>query len=82
MIFLFEKSIDKYNKQIVGNDIGLENICFGYIPGFSNQEKENNNAYFNSNETFVLYTSFSEKLIEIFWSNHPLLADLFISKSR
>ena len=76
MIFILEKAIDKYNNEIVGNDIGLEKVGFGYFPGISNQEKENNNAYFNSNDAFVLYSSFSEKLIRIFWSNHQLLADL------
>jgi len=76
MIFILEKAIDKYNNEITGNDIGLENVGFGYFPGISNQEKENNNAYFNSNDAFVLYASFSEKLLGIFWSNHQLLADL------
>ena len=60
----------------MGNDIGLENVGFGYFPGINNQEKENNNDYFNSNDAFVLYASFSEKLIGTFWSNHQLLADL------
>lgn len=76
MIFILEKAIDKYNNMTDGNDIGLETVGFGYFPGISNQEKENNKAYFNSNDAFVLYASFSEKLLGIFWSNHQLLADL------
>ena len=77
MIFILEKAIDKYNNKLE-NDIGLENVGFGYFPGINNQEKDNNNAYFNSNDAFVLYVSFSEKLIGIFWSNHQLLADLLL----
>ena len=66
MKFILEKAIDKFNNKIVGTDIGLENVGFGYFPGINNKEKENNNDYFNSNDAFVLYASFSEKLIGTF----------------
>ena len=75
MIFILENAINKFNK-ICEINIGFENAGFGYFPGITNQEIDYNLLYFNSENAYVLYATFSEKFIGSFWSNHPLLADL------
>ena len=72
--YILENAIDKYNNNNIDNEI--EDTGFGYYPGISSSEKDNNKAYFNSNDAFVLYVKFSEKLIGIFWTNHKLLSEL------
>ena len=74
MEYILENAIDKYNNNNIDN--GIEGTGFGYYPGISSSEKDNNNVYFNSNDAFVLYVKFSEKLIGNFWTNHQLLSEL------
>ena len=74
MEYILENAIDKYNNNNIDN--GIEGTGFGYYPGISSSEKDNNNVYFNSTDAFVLYVKFSEKLIGNFWTNHQLLSEL------
>ena len=75
IIFILENAINKFNKK---GDIntGFENAGFGYFPVITNQEKDHNLLYFNSENAYVFYATFSENFIGSFWSNHQLLADL------
>jgi hypothetical protein len=75
MIFFLENAINKYN-NIDDINTGFENAGFGYIPGITNQEIDNNKLYFDSEKAYVLHATFSEKFIGSFWSNHQLLSDL------
>ena len=84
MIFILEKSIDKYNGNLSNNKIKdtelknnkIEDTGFGYFPGITSEEIDNNKIYFNSPNSFVFYSTFSEDFISTFWYNHQLLSDL------
>ena len=74
MLYILQESIQKYNDPSINN--GIEDIGFANYLGLTNKEKDNNRLYFNSNDSFVLYSTFSEEFIAEFWSNHQLLSDL------
>ena len=61
MIFILENAINKYN-NIDDINTGFENAGFGYIPGITNQEIDNNKLYFNSEKAYVLYAIFQKNL--------------------
>ena len=76
MIFILENAINKYNNNLDQVDAEFENVGFGDFPGIKVKERDNNKAFFDSLDAFVLYATFSEKFIANFWANHQLLADL------
>ena len=84
MIFILEKSIDKYNGKLSNNEIKdteiennkIEDTGFGYFPGITREEIDNNGVYFNSPNSLVFYSTFSEDFISTFWHDHQLLSDL------
>ena len=76
MIFILQNAIDKYNNKIEEVCEGFEGTGFGQFPGISNKEIENNKTYFCSEKARVLYATFSEEFIGLFWNNHQLLKDL------
>ncbi len=76
MIFILQNAINKYNNKLEEVCEGFEGTGFGQFPGISNKEIENNKTYFCSEKARVLYATFSEEFIGIFWNNHQLLKDL------
>ena len=74
MLYILQESIKKYNDFSVNN--GIIDTGFAQFPGLTDKEIENNKIYFNSSNSFVLYSTFSEEFIGKFWSNHQLLSEL------
>ena len=76
MIFILENSVEKYSNNSIDN--GIEKVGFEKFPGITNKREGNNEAYFDSKESFVLYSSFPENYIANFWSNYQLLSELLV----
>ena len=72
MIYILQNAIEKYNDN--KKDNGIEGVGFGYYPGITDKSRENNNIYFDSDNAYVLYVTFSEEFIGNFWATHQLLS--------
>ena len=79
IIYILEKAIDMYNQKLDKEEMvkyGFDKVGFGFYPGLSSTEKDNNKIYFENDNAYVLYASFNQEFIGNFWAEHQLLRDL------
>ena len=78
IIYILEKAIDVYNKNTNEEEIikyGFKDVGFGYYPGVTQNEIDNNKIYFNNDNSYVLFFNFNQEFIGNFWIEHQMLKE-------